>query len=93
MLSGSCDGQGALALAVEALMWEESEVGPAVRAAVGRLANALVAVLGPELSPGSAAYSRTKSLVRGMQVALRPGEGPGGIGPPKWGPYHQTSLI
>ncbi|KAK9798183.1 hypothetical protein WJX73_010462 [Symbiochloris irregularis] len=59
--------KGALALAMEALMWEESEVGPGVRAAVGRLANALVAVLGPDLSPGSAAYSRTKSLVRGMQ--------------------------
>lgn len=49
-------------------MWEEAEVGAGVRAAVGRLANALVAVLGPELSPGSAAYINTKALIRGMQV-------------------------
>ena len=60
--------QGALALAMEA------EVGTGVRAAVGRLANALVAVLGPDLSPGSAAYSRTKSLVRGMQVPAALGQ-------------------
>ena len=49
-------------------MWPPLGVGPRLRPAVGRLANALVAVLGPELAPGSAAYVQTKLIIREMQV-------------------------
>ena len=62
--------QGTLQLALEALMWPPLAAGPGLRAAVGRLANALVAVLGPELVPGSKAYTQTKLIIREMQVRM-----------------------
>ena len=62
--------QATLQLALEALMWPPLGTGPSLRAAVGRLANALVAVLGPELWPGSAAYTQTKLIIREMQACL-----------------------
>ena len=62
--------QGTLQLALEALMWPPLATGGGLRAAVGRLANALVAVLGPELVPGSQAYTQTKLIIREMQVLL-----------------------
>lgn len=59
-----------LDLGVELLMSEESYEVPGLRPAVGRLVNALVAVLGPELTPGSNAYSKCKALIREMQVRI-----------------------
>ena len=41
-----------------------------LRPAMGRLANAMVAALGPELQLGSPAYRLCKSVIREMQVAL-----------------------
>ena len=51
-------------------MREESTSVPGLRPAVGRMANALVAVLGPELTQGSKAYNLTKALIREMQVEI-----------------------
>ena len=53
-------------------MREESTSVPGLRPAVGRMANALVAVLGPELTQGSKAYNLTKALIREMQVIVLP---------------------
>ena len=60
--------QPMLALSLELLMREESASVPGLRPAVGRMANALVAVLGPELTQGSKAYNLTKALIREMQA-------------------------
>jgi hypothetical protein len=55
-------------------MAEESARVPGLAPAVGRLANALVAVLGPELRLGSRAYCACRALIREMQVpVLAPG--------------------
>jgi hypothetical protein len=45
---------------------------PALRGACARMSNAAVAVLGPELTPGSQAFCRARSLVVG---AYPPGSG------------------
>ncbi len=50
------------------LMSEEAYAVPGLRAALGRLANSDVAVLGPELSPGTDVYSKCKALIREVQV-------------------------
>lgn len=60
--------QATLRHAVEALMLEENSAVPGLQPAVGRLANALVAVLGPELTLGSPAYCSCRALIREMQV-------------------------
>ena len=57
-----------LAHAVDVLMVEDNNGVPGLQPAVGRLANALVAVLGPELTPGSPAYCKCKALIREMQA-------------------------
>ena len=62
--------QATLRHAVEALMLEENSAVPGLQPAVGRLANALVAVLGPELTLGSPAYCSCRALIREMQVGL-----------------------
>ena len=49
-------------------MLEENAAVPGLQPAVGRLANALVAVLGPELTLGSPAYCSCRALIREMQV-------------------------
>ena len=49
-------------------MLEENSAVPGLQPAVGRLANALVAVLGPELTLGSPAYCSCRALIREMQV-------------------------
>ena len=49
-------------------MGEENYRVPGLQPAAGRLANALVAVLGPELTLGSRAYARCRTLIREMQV-------------------------
>jgi hypothetical protein len=64
----SSNAQASLELALDLLMSEEAYAVPGLRPAVGRLANALVAVLGPELRLGSDAYVKSKSLIREMQV-------------------------
>lgn len=55
-------------MAMELLMSEEAAINPGVRPALARLANAMVAVLGPELTLGSAAYNKTRSLLQDLQV-------------------------
>ena len=51
-------------------MLEENSAVPGLQPAVGRLANALVAVLGPELTLGSPAYCSCRALIREMQVGV-----------------------
>ena len=60
--------QGSLRLGLQLLLSEEAYSVAGLRPAVGRLANAMVALLGPELTPGSMAYDTCKSLIREMQV-------------------------
>lgn len=48
---------------------------PLLKPAVARLANAMVAVLGPDMQLGSAAYQRCKSLVTDLSGLLEGGEG------------------
>lgn len=60
--------QATLAHAVQVLMAEDNAAVAGLQPAVGRLANALVAVLGPELTLGSAAYCRCRAIIREMQV-------------------------
>lgn len=55
------------------LMSEEAYAVPGLRAGLGRLANSVVAVLGPELSPGTDVYSKCKALIREIQVAIAAG--------------------
>lgn len=64
--------QGSLAVAAQMLMSEEAYAVPGLRAALGRLANSVVAVLGPELSPGTDVYTKCKALIREIQVVLDP---------------------
>ena len=64
--------QGSLAVATQMLMSEEAYAVPGLRAALGRLANSVVAVLGPELSPGTDVYTKCKALIREIQVVLGP---------------------
>lgn len=49
-------------------MGEEGQTG--LRPAIGRLANAMVAVLGPELRVGSDHYNRCRAIIRDMQVRI-----------------------
>ncbi|KAK9820084.1 hypothetical protein WJX72_005985 [[Myrmecia] bisecta] len=64
-----------LALALQLLMSEEAYSVAGLRPAVGRLANALVAVLGPELTLGSDPYVKCKALIREMQAEDMPASG------------------
>ncbi|XP_062228917.1 protein SWEETIE-like isoform X3 [Phragmites australis] len=54
--------QGTLFLAMEILLSEENGYGD-LRQRIGHLINAIVAVLGPELAPGSTFFSRCKSVI------------------------------
>ncbi|KAK3132983.1 hypothetical protein QOZ80_6AG0530430 [Eleusine coracana subsp. coracana] len=54
--------QGTLFLAMEILLLEENGYMD-LRQGIGHLINAIVAVLGPELSPGSTFFSRCKSVI------------------------------
>ncbi|XP_077230289.1 HEAT repeat-containing protein isoform X2 [Tasmannia lanceolata] len=54
--------QETLSLAVQILLSEENGLVD-LREGIGRLINAIVAILGPELSPGSTFFSRCKSVV------------------------------
>eukprot|EP00884_Botryococcus_braunii_P001693 jgi/Botrbrau1/11524/Bobra.0393s0003.2 len=59
--------RASLELALQLLMSEEAYGVAGLRPAVGRLTNALVAVLGPELTLGTEAYTKCKSLIREIQ--------------------------
>ncbi|KAH7658270.1 Armadillo-like helical-containing protein [Dioscorea alata] len=54
--------QATLFLAIEILLSEENGLVD-LREEIGRLINAIVAVLGPELAPGSTFFSRCKSVI------------------------------
>jgi hypothetical protein len=54
--------QGTLFLAMDILLLEESGYVD-FRQEIGHLINAIVAVLGPELAPGSTFFSRCKSVI------------------------------
>ena len=62
--------QATLGFAVWALMSEADYALAGLRPALGRLANAMVAVLGPELQLGSSTYNLCTSVIREMQVQL-----------------------
>ena len=59
---------GTLALAQRLLLSESVYFYPGVLPAIGRLANAMVAVLGPEYTPGSPAYIVCKSIINYMKA-------------------------
>lgn len=63
--------QTILSLAMEILLSEE-HAGMDLRQSIGRLINAIVAVLGPELSPGSSFFSRCKSVVSEISSGEEP---------------------
>lgn len=51
------------------LLMTEADYGlVGMRPAVGRLANAMIAALGPELRRGSPAYNQCRAIIREMQV-------------------------
>ena len=50
------------------LLQDDAYAWPGMRPTLGRLANALVAVMGPEFQLGSDAYVQVKSIIRDMQV-------------------------
>ena len=60
--------KGVLDLAMELVVANEATGVGAHYLAVGRLANAAVAVLGPDLRLGSPAYVKTRALLRIAQV-------------------------
>lgn len=60
--------QGTLDFAVQLLMAEADYAHIGMRPAVGRLANAMIAALGPELRHGSPAYNQCRAIIREMQV-------------------------
>ncbi|KAL2632357.1 hypothetical protein R1flu_017043 [Riccia fluitans] len=63
--------QATLSLAMEVLLSEE-HVAPELGQRIGRLVNAVVAVLGPELAPGSSLFSRCKALVAEISTENEP---------------------
>jgi hypothetical protein len=64
--------QATLDFAVRLLMSEAAYSYPGLRPALGRLSNAMVAALGPELQRGSPAFKLCKSVIREMQVTGPP---------------------
>ncbi|BBN09583.1 HEAT repeat-containing protein 5 [Marchantia polymorpha subsp. ruderalis] len=63
--------QATLSLAMEILL-SEDHAAPELGQRIGRLVNAVVAVLGPELSPGSSLFSRCKALVAEISTENEP---------------------
>ena len=62
--------QGVLEMTLKIVMSEEPDNVAGLRSAIGRLVNAMVAVLGPELQLGSAAYNTTRALINDLQVSI-----------------------
>lgn len=52
----------------DVLLQDDAYALPGVRPTLGRLANALVAVMGPEFQLGSEAYVHVKSIIKDMQA-------------------------
>ncbi|KAJ7552272.1 hypothetical protein O6H91_06G048200 [Diphasiastrum complanatum] len=63
--------QMTLSLVMDVLLSEEHS-GPELRQCIGRVVNATVAVLGPELLPGSSFFSRCKSVVSELSAWEEP---------------------
>lgn len=63
--------QATMALAMDTLLSEE-HASPDLQQSLGRLVNAIVAVIGPELSPGSSFFSRCKSVVAEITFGEEP---------------------
>eukprot|EP00250_Pteridium_aquilinum_P004108 c14345_g1_i1 orf=134-6829(+) len=63
--------QTTMALAMDTLLSEE-HASPDLQQSLGRLVNAIVAVIGPELSPGSSFFSRCKSVVAEITFGEEP---------------------
>ncbi|XP_057828164.2 protein SWEETIE isoform X1 [Cryptomeria japonica] len=63
--------QTILSLVMDILLYEEHP-GIELRQNIGRLVNAIVAVLGPELSPGSSFFSRCKSVIQEISSGEEP---------------------
>ena len=61
--------QETLGFTVRLLMSEAACSHRGLRPALGRLSNAMVAALGPELQRGSPAFKLCKSVIREMQVS------------------------
>lgn len=57
---------------MQLLMTEADYAQVGMRPAVGRLANAMIAALGPELRHGSPAYNQCRAIIREMQVRSLP---------------------
>lgn len=53
---------------MQLLMAEADYAHIGMRPAVGRLANAMIAALGPELRHGSPAYNQCRAIICEMQV-------------------------
>ena len=60
--------QATLDFAIQLLMTEADYGLVGMRPAVGRLANAMIAALGPELRRGSPPYNQCRAIIREMQV-------------------------
>ena len=57
-------------MTLKIVMSEEPDNVAGLKSAIGRLVNAMVAVLGPELQLGSAAYNTTRALINDLQVSI-----------------------
>ncbi|XP_024543648.1 protein SWEETIE [Selaginella moellendorffii] len=64
--------QATLTLVMDIILSEDHN-HPEIRESIGRVVNAIVAVLGPELSFGSSLYSRCKSVVSVVSSGEEPG--------------------
>ncbi len=62
-------GQATLSLVMDLLL-SDDHASPELGQITGRLVNAIVAVLGPELSPGSSLFSRCKVVI-GLHFAFQ----------------------
>lgn len=67
--NGACE-QAALDFSMQLLLNEADYAMPGIRPAVARLANAMVAALGPELQLGSPLYNQCQAIIREMQVCI-----------------------
>ncbi|MCO5574203.1 hypothetical protein L7F22_027985 [Adiantum nelumboides] len=63
--------QATMGLVMDALL-SEDHTSPDLQQSLGRLINAIVAVIGPELSPGSSFFSRCKSVVAEIAFGQEP---------------------
>lgn len=62
--------QAALGFSMQLLLSEADYAMSGIRPAVARLANAMIAALGPELRLGSPVYNQCRAIIREMQVCI-----------------------